>query len=42
MITVVLIITHAFGTNKTFTPDIMYMGTLIADVIIIKSLFGCI
>ena len=40
MITVVLIVAQAFRTNKAFSPDILYLGTLIADVAIFQAIFG--
>ena len=40
MITAVLIIAQAFRTNKAFDPEILYLGTLMADVAIFQAIFG--
>lgn len=39
MITAALIFAHAFSTNKNFQPDLLYVGTLIADVQIFEIIF---
>lgn len=40
MITIALIIAHAFGTNKNFDPALLYIGTLIADCSIAQYFFS--
>ena len=39
MITAALIFAHAFGTNRNFRPELLYLGTLIADVQILELFF---
>lgn len=38
MITIGTAFAHAFGTNKTFQPTILYLGTLIVDSIIFEAI----
>ena len=40
MITAALIFAHAFRTNKAFNPELLYLGTLVADVAIFQAIFG--
>ena len=40
MITAALIMAHAFGTNPTFAPDLLYLGTLVADLMIVSLAFN--
>ena len=40
MITVAVALCHAFRTNKSFHPEILYLGTLYADVMIIQAIFS--
>jgi hypothetical protein len=39
MITAILIAAHAFGTNPMFAPDLLYLGTLVADILIMQLIF---
>lgn len=32
MTTAIIAICHAFGTNKSFQPTILYLGTIMVDV----------
>lgn len=36
MITIALLIAHSRSTNKSFNPDLLYAGTLLADAFIIE------
>lgn len=40
MITAILIIAHSRRTNNAFNPDVLYVGTLIADIAIFQAIFG--
>jgi hypothetical protein len=42
MITVVLIIAHALSSNPKFQPELIYLGTLLADVAIFQALTGVV
>lgn len=39
MITAIVVYCHAFGTNKDFSPTILYLGTIMADVSIAEYIF---
>ena len=39
MLTIALIIAHARTKNPEFNPDLLYVGTLIADIAIAEALF---
>ena len=39
MITITLILAHAFRTNKNFDPALLYLGTIIADCEIARYFF---
>ena len=40
--TAILILAHAFKTNKEFDPITLYVGTVLLDALLIKYLFsGC-
>ena len=38
MITLTLFMSQAFATNKSFDPGFLYIGTVIIDVTLIKSI----
>lgn len=38
MITIGIAFAHAFGTNKTFQPTILYLGALMVDSILFEAL----
>lgn len=39
MITIALVLAHAFSSNKNFQPTILYLGTIIADCEIARYFF---
>lgn len=39
MITIAIALCHAFRTNTRFSPELLYIGALIADVQIMEAVF---
>ena len=38
MLTILLAIAHASSANENFRPELLYLGTLYVDVVLIKAL----
>lgn len=39
MTTILLAIIHAFGSNKDFQPELLYVGTVAIDLVLIEAVF---